>query len=170
MSGEEFVQEIRKTSSVHIIVISAKGRAIDKVEVLGFGADDYLIKPFIEQELIIKLRNYFGKKDTNPSGISIHDGEISFVKGNNSLVINSKQVLFTAVEYLIVELLFERINTIITRDTFMDALYDYDKDITDRVIDVHIRNIRKKISKHSDLKPIKTVYGLGYKLEGDVDA
>ena len=63
MTGEQFIQEIRKKSNVHIIIISAKTSIDDKLTGLKYGGDDYLFKPFLEQEVIIKLKNLFMKKD-----------------------------------------------------------------------------------------------------------
>lgn len=169
MSGEEFIQEIRKHSNVHIIIISAKTTTEDKLEGLKKGADDYLFKPFIEEEILIKLENLFIKKDYNESIITLNNKEVIFQVGKNQVICNNKIVPLTTVEYLMMKLLFQEVNKVISRDQFLDALYAVEADVFDRVIDVHIRNIRKKISEVYQKKLIKTIYGLGYSLVGDVD-
>lgn len=169
MSGEEFIQEIRKESNVHIIVISAKTTNIDKLEGLKKGADDYLFKPFLDEEVVIKLRNLFIKKDFNETITTFNKKEIIFQEGKTQIIINKEIVSLTSVEYQIVKLLIEEHNKVITRETFLDALYTFGDEVFDRVIDVHIRNIRKKIKNVYDKEIIKTVYGLGYSFVGDLD-
>jgi DNA-binding response OmpR family regulator len=169
MSGEEFIQEIRKESNVHIIIISAKTTNPDKLEGLKKGADDYLFKPFLEDEVLIKIENLFIKKDYQENIKTFNDKEVVFVEGKPELVLSNKVVSLTTVEYQMVRLLIQENNKVITRDQFMDVLYAFGDEVFDRVIDVHIRNIRKKIKKVYNKEIIKTVYGLGYSFIGDLD-
>jgi DNA-binding response OmpR family regulator len=169
MSGEEFIQEIRKESNVHIIIISAKTTNPDKLEGLKKGADDYLFKPFLEEEVIIKLENLFIKKDFKENITSFNKKEIVFQEGKPQIVINNDVISLTSVEYQMLRLLILENNKVITREQFLDVLYTFDDEVFDRVIDVHIRNIRKKIKKIYDKEIIKTVYGLGYSFIGDLD-
>ena len=169
MSGEEFIQEIRKESNVHIIVISAKTTNPDKLEGLKKGADDYLFKPFLEEEVIIKLENLFIKKDFKENITTFNKKEIIFQEGKTNLIINNEIISFTSVEYQMLRLLIQENNKVITREQFLDVLYSFDAEVFDRVIDVHIRNIRKKINKVYNKEIIKTVYGLGYSFIGELD-
>lgn len=169
MQGEEFIQEIRKESNVHIIIISAKTTNPDKLEGLKKGADDYLFKPFLEEEVIIKLENLFIKKDYEKNITTFDKKTIIFEEGKTQLIIENQTILLTSVEYQMVRLLIKQNNKVITREQFLDVLYDLEDEVFDRVIDVHIRNIRKKIKKVSKKEIIKTVYGLGYTFVGDID-
>jgi len=169
MSGEEFIQEIRKESTVHIIIISAKTTTVDKLEGLKKGADDYLFKPFLEQEIIIKLENLFIKKDFKEHITTFNKKTIIFQEGKTQIIINNVEIPLTNVEYQMVRLLIQEYNKVISRVQFLDVLYSLDDDVFDRVVDVHIRNIRKKISTVYDKEIIKTVYGLGYSFVGDLD-
>jgi len=169
MSGEEFIQEIRKESNVHIIIISAKTTNPDKLEGLRKGADDYLFKPFLEEEVILKLQNLFIKKDFKNNQTSFNKKEIIFQEGKPELLINNQIISLTSVEYQMMKLLIQENNLVITRDQFLNVLYTFSDEVFDRVIDVHIRNIRKKIKKVYSKEVIKTVYGLGYTFVGDVD-
>ncbi len=78
MSGEQFIQEIRKESNIHIIIISAKTTTPDKIEGLKLGADDYLFKPFLEEDVKIKLRNLFSKIDYNEKYKSFNNKGVIF--------------------------------------------------------------------------------------------
>jgi len=169
MSGEEFILNIRKSSNVHIIVVSAKTDVTDKIQGLKNGADDYLFKPFIEEEIILKLKNLFNKKDYNENYITLNNKEVIFQVGKNQIVIKEQIVELTSVEYQMVKLLFQELNKVISREQFISCMYVVEPDIFDRVIDVHIRNIRKKVKKVYDKPFIKTIYGLGYTLVGDLD-
>ena len=169
MSGEEFIQEVRKKSNVHIIIISAKTTNPDKLEGLRKGADDYLFKPFLEEELLIKLENFFSKKDYHEKVKTFNKRDVIFEEGKNEIIIKSTKITFTTVEYQMIKLLIQENNRVITRDQFLDMLYAYGDEVFDRVIDVHIRNIRKKIKKVYDKELIKTVYGLGYSWVGVSD-
>ncbi len=169
MSGEEFIQEIRKESNVHIIIISAKTTNPDKLEGLKKGADDYLFKPFLEEEVIIKLKNLFIKKDFKENITTFNKKEIIFQEGKTQIILNNKPIDLTNVEYQMLHLLIRENNKVISREQFLDSLYSFDDEVYDRVIDVHIRNIRKKINNIYNKELIKTVYGLGYSFIGDID-
>ncbi|MCF7927223.1 MAG: response regulator transcription factor [Candidatus Izimaplasma sp.] len=169
MSGEAFIKKIRKESNVHIIVISAKTQNEDKIEGLKIGADDYLFKPFLKEEVLIKLENFFQKRDQKNSVISLNNKEIIFSKGTPELIIEETHIELTTIEYHIMMLLLTHINQVLTRDDFLDYLYAYGDEVYDRVVDVHIKNIRKKIKPVYQKTLIKTVYGLGYQLVGETD-
>lgn len=169
MSGEEFIQEIRKESNVHIIVISAKTTNHDKIEGLKKGADDYLFKPFLEEEVLIKLENLFAKKFQKENVKSFNNREVIFVEGRTTIVVNSIEIHLTTVEYRMIKLLIQQSNKVVSRNQFLDVLYTFGDEVFDRVIDVHIRNIRKKIVEVYHKELIKTVYGLGYSWVGDLD-
>lgn len=169
MSGEEFIQEIRKESNIHIIIISAKTTNEEKIEGLRIGADDYLYKPFLEEEVTIKLSNLFNKKDNKENIKTFNNKEILYIDGVPEIIINGIKVSLTSVEYQMIKFLIKENKKVVTRNQFLDVLYSFGDEVYDRVIDVHIRNIRKKINKIYKKEVIKTIYGLGYSWVGDLD-
>ncbi len=169
MSGEEFIQEIRKKSNVHIIIISAKTSVPDKLAGLKIGADDYLFKPFLEEEVLLKLRNLFQKKDKQKKNKTFNNQEVIFEEGKPQLTIYKSVISLTSIEYNMVKLLIDEAERVVSRDQFLNVLYAYGDEVFDRVVDVHIRYIRKKIKKVYDKNLIKTVYGLGYTWVGEPD-
>jgi len=169
MSGEEFIKKIRTDYYGLIIAITAKTSDEDKLKVLELGADDYILKPFNKREVLLKVNNYFSKLNKSNHKTSINSGDFIFNHHDNTLVINKNLITLTSVEYLTLSVLLENINRIVSRDVILNAMYTVDVDVFDRVIDGYVKNIRKKIRKFTDTEYIKTVYGLGYKLEGEVD-
>jgi DNA-binding response OmpR family regulator len=168
MSGETLIKMVRKTSNVHIIVITAKTSLNDKLNNLRIGANDYIYKPFVPEEVVYKLENMFSKASKGKQ-ISLNNGLFCFKEGLNQIMVNDNVVELTTIEYQMVKYLFQHLNTVVSRDQFIDALYAYGEEVFDRVIDVHIKNIRKKVKQFTDVVFIKTVYGLGYRLVGDLD-
>jgi two-component system OmpR family response regulator len=167
MDGETFIKKIREKSSVHIIVISAKTETQNKIEGLKVGADDYIYKPFIKEEIILKLKNLFNKKHS--LFYSFNQNEIIFEPGKNQIIVKDETIPLTSYEYYLIKYLIENHGKVISRDSLLNVIYNYNQDVFDRVIDVHIRNIRKKLKKVTNSSIIETVYGLGYRFNGDQD-
>lgn len=169
MSGEEFIKKIRPDYYGLIIAITAKTKEEDKLKVLEFGADDYILKPFNKREVLLKVNNYFKKLNKNNHKTSLNNGDLIFNHHDNTLIVNKEVVTLTSLEYLTFDSLIGSINKIITRQSILDKVYFNEVEVFDRVIDGHIKNVRKKIKQYSNQEYIKTVYGLGYKLVGEVD-
>lgn len=169
MSGEEFIKKIRVDYYGLIIAITAKTQLQDKLNVLKIGADDYIMKPFDKQEIIFKVRNYANKINKSNHIVRLNDGEFEFNYHDNKISVSRNEINLTSIEFLVLKYFLENLNKIVSREEIMNYVYYDDLDVFDRAIDGHIKNIRKKIKKHSDVDYIKTVYGLGYKMVGEVD-
>ncbi len=168
MSGEELIKKIRTDYYGLIIAVTAKTRLDDKLNVLSLGADDYIVKPFNKDEILLKIRNYYSKLIKSNHKVSLNKGELVFNFHDNQLLIAGQIVTLTSVEYLIVKYFINNLNRIVSRDDIMREVYYDDLDVFDRAIDGHIKNIRKKISAIVSTEYILTVYGLGYKLVGQI--
>ncbi len=169
MSGEEFIKKIRADYYGLIIAITAKTGEEDKLKVLELGADDYILKPFNKREVLLKVNNYFAKLNKSNHKTSLNQGEFIFNHHDNTLIVNKQSITLTSVEYLTLSVLLDSINKIISREAILNSIYSIDVEVFDRVIDGYIKNIRKKLKKHTNTEYIKTVYGLGYKLVGEID-
>ena len=169
MNGEEFIKKIRTDYYGLIIAITAKANEADKLYVLELGADDYITKPFNKKEVLLKVNNYFKKINKSNHKISLNQGEFVYDYNDNKLSINKNQITLTRIEYLMLGVLLKSINKIITREFILQTIYYDDVNVFDRVIDGHIKNLRKKIKGFTDTEYIKTVYGMGYKLVGEAD-
>ena len=169
-SGEDLIRDIRLTSNVFIIIISAKVNLENRLEGLTIGADDYIVKPFSGEELMLKINNHFKRKSHNESKASYNNGCFVFEYTNNILTLNKEKIELTGVEYLLLETLIRSSNQILSRQQLLESAFQSEHSVYDRVIDVHIKNIRSKFKEFSNgLEYIKTVYGLGYMFVGELD-
>ena len=167
MNGLDVCRELRKTMSVPIIILTAKGEEIDRVLGLELGADDYIVKPFSPREVVARIKAVLRR--TEPSseqhtGILRFDGlEINI--DNYAVKVNSIPVAFTPKEVEILHLLASHPGVVMSRDRILHSVWgdDFDGDL--RTIDTHIKRIRQKITYEGSRWNISTVYGVGYKFE-----
>jgi DNA-binding response OmpR family regulator len=153
-----------RTSSIPIIILTAKGSETDKVVGLELGADDYIVKPFSPRELLARVKAVLRRVETKlekPKLIKI--GELSIDLGKFEVKIRGKKIDLTTTEFKILTILAERPGWVFTRDQLLDRLWGEDKIVIGRTIDVHITQLRKKLGELG--KSIKAVRGIGYKFE-----
>lgn len=167
VTGESVCRSIRETSSTPIIMVTAKDEEEDVLEGLEIGADDYITKPFSVKELIqrIKVISRRINKPKTEKVFRIKDVSIDIEKG--IVKKSDKRVDITGVELKILEVFIKNSEIILSREKIIEEGFGYEFEGTDRVIDAHIKNIRKKLEDNPK-KPeiIKTIYGLGYKMDG----
>lgn len=171
ISGEEVLKQIRSTSNLPVILVTAKVNEKDVLKGFRYGADDYIKKPFSGLELVERVKAVLRRSGnfTSNSLIKSKDGKISFDFENYRLLKDGIELSLTRNELLIVHTLFNNPNKTFTRNEIIELSFGYDYDAFDRAIDTHIKNIRQKIEDDpKNPKYIKTVYGLGYKA-GEID-
>lgn len=151
MDGIKCTEEIRKISDIPIIILTAKSEDEDEIEGLGKGANDYIIKPFNLEILLLRIKKLINLDN---------DNDLELVKENRSIRKNGRLIELTKKEYLILEYFFENPNVILTRDQILNRVWGIDYFGDDRVVDTNIKRIRKKIDE--DKKYIKTYSGTGY--------
>lgn len=163
--GFAVCQEIRETSIVPIIILSARDNEDDKVRALELGADDYISKPFSPRELMARIGailKRLGKQatmDKKDSHLSF--GTITLDMSEYLLKIAGVLTKVTKTEFLILAYLVEHESHIVERETLMKEIIGYDHYLYDRTIDTHMKNLRKKIG---DAANIETVRGIGYRI------
>lgn len=172
LPGEEVCKRIRLTSQVPILMLTAKVEESDRIYGLDIGADDYLSKPFSPNELVARVRAIFrriGDCEIKSSILTFNDGDLTIDLGKLVVLKNSQAVDLTATEFKLLFILAQNPGRIFSRDELVTKILGYDYGGYDRTIDTHIKNIRHKIDDNN-FKYISTVYGLGYKFAGDLNA
>ena len=174
MDGYQVCRELRSTSQVPIIMLSAKGEIFDKVLGLELGADDYMIKPFDSKELVARvkavLRRYQPPVQTPASSVTEQHG--NFVEypdlivnlTNYSVIYNGHSIELPPKELELLYFLASSPNQVFTREQLLDHIWGYEYIGDTRTVDVHIKRLREKI-KGNDKWALTTVWGIGYKFE-----
>lgn len=170
ISGEEVCKIIRQSSDEHIFMLTAKGALNDRIEGLNIGADEYLIKPFSPRELTARVNALFRRlsTDNSTSNLIFDDGKLSIDYDKRVVKVNGKEVSITPNEFDILYALVSNKGKVLSREQLIYKIFGMDFDGYDRTIDVHIKNIRKKIEEDTkNPKYIVTVMKVGYKFGGE---
>ncbi len=165
MDGYQVCAEIRKTSRVPIIMLTAKGETFDKVLGLELGADDYIVKPFEPKELVARvkavLRRYECKHEEDDKNILRFDAlEINL--SNYSVSYQGKTLDFPPKEFELLSFLAQHPNRVFTREQLLDRIWGYEYVGDTRTVDVHVKRIREKLNSEDEWG-IRTVWSVGYK-------
>jgi len=152
------------TSKIPIIIISAKTQEIDKVIGLEVGADDYLGKPFSLRELLARIKAVLRRQETKeiPEPIKLGCG-LEIDPEKFKVFYKNEEIILSTTEFKILHLLASNKGVVFSREKIIERLWNYEKDIYERTIDVHIKHLREKLKEAGNL--IKNIRGLGYKLE-----
>lgn len=169
VNGMELCRQIRNISKVSIIMLSARISDTDKVLSLGFGADDYVTKPFSTNELVARIkaqiRRYDMLLDAEKSN-EISIGDLYIDKKRFLVKVKDKRVELSAKEFEILYLLAVNRGQVFTKEQIFDKIWGFNNFGDVNTVSVHIRKLREKIEENpSDPKYIKTVWAVGYKLE-----
>ena len=173
MDGLTMCKKIRETSAIPIIMLSAKSTDLDKIIGLSSGADDYVVKPFNPLELIARVRSQLRRfTQLNPSvapesaGKEIVIGPLRINKENHSVIAYDKEVKMTPIEFDILYLLASNPGRVFSTDEIFERVWNEKIFEANNTVMVHIRRIREKIEVDSrSAQIIKTVWGVGYKIE-----
>lgn len=167
--GMEVLAELRKDSNVPVIMLTAKGETVDKVQALELGADDFIVKPFDAKELIARIKAVMRRSEVSVESpdetISFDDLEISL--SNYTIVYRGKKMDLPPKELELLYFLAQHPNKVFTREQLLQKVWEFDFYGDSRTVDVHIKRLREKLTtedvEHS--WQIKTVWGVGYKFE-----
>lgn len=172
IDGYEVLRELRKSSSLPVIMLSAKGETFDKVLGLELGADDYIMKPFDSKEMVARvkavLRRFTHEKTTSAAGelpkecVTLPNLVIN--QTDYSVTYNNQKIEMPPKELELLYFTASHPNQVFTREQLLDHIWSYDYIGDTRTVDVHIKRLREKFKDHPDWD-IKTVWGIGYKFE-----
>jgi Response regulators consisting of a CheY-like receiver domain and a winged-helix DNA-binding domain len=163
LDGFAICREIRRESDVPIIFITARADESDMLNGYALGCDDYVVKPFPLPVLYEKV-NALIKRSKGLVRSKVHSaGSISLNPNNGMVVCSDEEIKLTAREYAILKVLLENKGCVISREQLLDMVWGYNNDTDERVLDTHMRNLRKALGAGG--KQIKTVIRRGYKIE-----
>ena len=167
VDGFEVIKKLRdKGNHTSVLMLTARDSADDKVKGLDLGADDYIVKPFDFNELMARIRAVVRRKYGNSSNRLVI-GDLILDTSEKSVIRAGKQIELTGKEYEVLEYLMQSKNRILSRDQIKEHVWDFDYEGDSNIIDVLIKNIRKKIDIEDGKQIIYTKRGLGYVIKED---
>ncbi len=166
LNGIDILKEIRRTSNIPVIMLTAKGETFDKVLGLELGADDYIVKPFDPKELVARVKAVLRRIDTK----DIDKKEVVFPNlsinlNTYELKVGGTQLDVPPKELELLYFLCYHPNKVFTRDQLLDEVWGYDFFGDSRTVDVHVKRLREKLEGYEEFWQLKTVWGVGYKFE-----
>lgn len=168
LDGWQVCREIRKTSNVPIIMLTAKGETFDKVLGLELGADDYVVKPFDTKEVIARVKAVLrrtGNSVPATEAKEVNYDKLSVNMTRYELKVDGKVIDTPPKELELLFHLASNPNRVYTRDQLLDEVWGFEYYGDSRTIDVHVKRLREKLEGVSDKWSLKTVWGVGYKFE-----
>ena len=170
LNGLEVLRRLRKQSDMPVIMLTARDAVMDKVSGLDMGADDYITKPFAIEELLARIRAILrkgsGQKEGQRSVLSV--GEVQMDLAAHTVTCKGQEVVLTNKEFSLLQTLMENRNIVLSRDTLLTRVWNYDYIGETNVVDVYVRYLRQKIDDAFGIRLIQTVRGVGYIIKDDV--
>lgn len=162
--GLSIFRDLRRFSEVPVVMVTAKIHEIERLLGLELGADDYICKPYSPREVVVRVKNILRRASRAIDDFTLCNIDLN--ESAMSIKLNGTFLDVTPSEFRLLRQLLKNKNRVYSRNQLMDFIYEDNRIVTDRAVDSHIKNLRKKMtaaSENCDL--IKSVYGVGYKLE-----
>ncbi len=168
LNGLEVLRRLRKSSSMPVIMLTARDAVMDKVSGLDMGADDYITKPFAIEELLARIRVTLrkGGRQENVSGVLSACGVEMHVAAH-TVTCCGEEVALTTKEFALLQTLLENKNMVLSRETLLARVGSYDYIGETNVVDVYVRYLRQKLDDAFGIKLIQTVRGVGYVIKDE---
>ena len=166
--GYDVCKEIRRTSNVPIIMLTAKETELERVLGLELGADDYMTKPFSPLELVARikavLRRAIGQESQDENEYKV--GNIFLQVDTREVTVHGEPVDLTRKEFDLLHIFMQNMGKVLTREVLLQKVWGYEYEGETRTVDVHIRHLRRKLGPEGETR-IETIHGVGYKLRGN---
>lgn len=166
--GYDVCKEIRRTSNVPIIMLTAKETELERVLGLELGADDYMTKPFSPLELVARikavLRRASGQEAQDENEYKV--GNIFLQVDTREVKVHDESVDLTRKEFDLLHIFMQNMGKVLTREVLLQKVWGYEYEGETRTVDVHIRHLRRKLGPEGETR-IETIHGVGYKLRGN---
>jgi DNA-binding response OmpR family regulator len=161
-SGNDVCRILRRESSVPIIMLTARGAREDKIQGLDGGADDYMVKPFDPDELIVRIRALL-RRSRSQVRRRLDCGPLTLDEDRETVSLRGEDLSLSHAQFLVLSTLIRQPGMVFSRNQIIDQAFGGDYNAYDRAIDTHIRRLRKIIHRDG-FEPIETVYGAGYRM------
>jgi len=165
--GVELCRRIRKTSDIPILMLTARDEDIDKIIGLEVGADDYMTKPFNPRELVARVKSILRRaapERRKSESEELQHGDLTINAGKREVHVGDEEIRLAPKEFDLLWELLDHRGIVLTRDQLLERVWGYTFAGDTRTVDVHVRQIRRKLG---DASPIVTVWGVGYKVASD---
>jgi DNA-binding response OmpR family regulator len=167
LNGMEVLRRLRRSSSVPVIMLTARDTIVDKVTGLDSGADDYMTKPFEIEELLARIRTALRKKGKTAVGRSLSACGLTLDVERHEAVVRNVAVDLTKREFSLLQFLLENKGIVLTRETLLERVWGFDYMGDTNAVDVYIRYLRSKIDEAFGIKLIHTIRGVGYVIKDE---
>ena len=165
IDGWGVLEHIRSNSSTRVIMLTARGRLVDKIKGLDLGADDYLVKPFEFPELLARIRTLLRRSEQIPVPEVLRVADLELDPARHRAFRGEQRIDLTTKEFALLHLLMRRSGEVLSRTQIISLVWDMNFDCDTNVVEVSIRRLRAKIDDPFDNKLIHTLRGVGYVLE-----
>ena len=165
MFGINVCREIRKTSRVPIIILSAKGDESDRIIGLESGANDYVSKPFSPREVALRVKNLLDYASFEPEETILRCGELLVKPDSYEVYVGGSQIMLTPRETEVLTYFMRNIGKVLSREQILNAVWGYNYYGDTRAVDTQVKRIRQKLPAEDVSYAFRSVYGVGYKLE-----
>jgi DNA-binding response OmpR family regulator len=169
IDGLEVCRQIRSTSDVPILMLTARDDDVDKIVGLEVGADDYLTKPFNPRELVARIKSILRRssqaaRSSRPQEAAMEHGHLRIDAGRREVTVSGRHVQLAPKEFDLLWELLDHRGLVLTRDQLLERVWGYTFAGDTRTVDVHVRQLRRKLGEDC---PVATVWGVGYKVADD---
>jgi two-component system copper resistance phosphate regulon response regulator CusR len=165
LDGWGVLEQLRRTRSTRVMMLTARGRLTDKIRGLDLGADDYLVKPFEFPELLARVRSLMRRSENIPVAQVLKVADLELDPGRHRAFRGEQRIDLTTKEFALLHLLMRHSGEVLTRTQIISLVWDMNFDCDTNVVEVSIRRLRAKIDEPFDNKLIHTLRGVGYVLE-----
>ena len=169
MDGLSILRELRKTSSLPVILLTARVEEIDRLIGLELGADDYVCKPYSPREVVARVKTVLRRLQpaiTPGAATPVSTSAIEIDAGNWQASVAGKRLDLTPKEFKLLQALAAKPGRVFSRGQLLDTLYEDNLDVSERAVDSHMKNLRKKLAQAlPDAEPIRSIYGVGFVFE-----
>lgn len=164
-NGLDIYRELRTFSQIPVVMATARVDELDRLIGLELGADDYICKPYSPREVVVRVKNILRRSGEESKAQENHIG-LHIDEGKMTVSLNGESVLLTPAEFRLLTFFSKHPQQVFSREQLMTHIYQDSRIVTDRTIDSHIKNLRRKLQYASpESECIKSIYGVGYKLE-----